>query len=234
MDEDIAKTQGVIEATEKLKRGLMQQLFTRGIGHTKFKETEIGELPSGWDLLTLKDVAEFINGKAHERDINENGEYTVINSKFISTDGKVAKHSDKNLSPLSVGDIAMVMSDVPNGKAIAKCFYINESDKFTLNQRICSLRARKVDNKFLFFVLNRNQYFLKHDDGVGQTNLRKDEVLNCPVQLPPLNEQKEIVDIIESVDEKISINKKLKTKLILLKKGLMQDLLSGKVRTIIN
>jgi type I restriction enzyme S subunit len=38
-DEEIEKTDEIIAATEKLKRGLMQQLFTRGIGHTKFKRT---------------------------------------------------------------------------------------------------------------------------------------------------------------------------------------------------
>ncbi len=230
VDEDIAKTQEVIEATEKLKRGLMQQLFTRGIGHTKFKDTEIGEIPVEWKLEQLRDVADFINGKAHERDITEYGHYVVINSKFISTNGEVAKRSDKNLIPLSIGDIAMVMSDVPNGKAIAKCFYVLENNKYTLNQRICSLRAKNIYSRFLYYVVNRNQYFLKHDDGVGQTNLRKDEVLNCPVQVPPIKEQKKIVRIIEAVDEKILINKKLKEKLTQLKKGLMQDLLSGMKR----
>jgi type I restriction enzyme S subunit len=41
----------VIGATEKLKRGLMQQLFTRGIGHTKFKETKIGQIPEEWGVV---------------------------------------------------------------------------------------------------------------------------------------------------------------------------------------
>jgi len=49
----------------------------------------------------------------------------------------------------------------------------------------------------------------------------------------PENEldQKKIADILSAIDEKIMVNKKLKEKLSLLKKGLMQDLLSGKVRT---
>lgn len=231
VDEDILKTQEVINKAEKLKRGLMQELFTRGIGNKKFRRTEFGDIPENWKISKLNKVADFTNGKAHEKNIVPFGKYIVINSKFISTDGIVIKYSDEGHSLLSVGDIAMVMSDVPNGKAIAKCFYVEENNKYTLNQRICSIRAKKeIDSRFLFYILNRNQYFLKHDDGVGQTNLRKDEVLNCPVPIPPMEEQKEIVNIIRAIDEKISINKKLKSKFIRLKKGLANDLLSGEVR----
>lgn len=228
VDEEIEKTKEVIKATEKLKKGLMQQLFTRGIGHTKFKQTELGEIPESWELRKLEDVAEFSNGKAHEKLINSDGEYIVVNSKFISSDGKVKKFTKTPLSLLKVGDVAMVMSDVPNGKALAKCLYVDENEKYTLNQRICSLRTKKILNsEFLFYVLNRNKNLLKHDDGVGQTNLRKDEVLNCPFQLPPITEQERIVEILKVVDKKISVNKKLLAKQTELKKGLMQDLLSG-------
>ena len=232
VDKEIQKTDKIIAATEKLKRGLTQQLFSRGIGHTKFKKTKVGDIPKEWSLLKLKDVAKFTNGKAHEKDISENGKYIVINSKFISTNGQVIKRSDKNLSPLLVGDIAMVMSDIPKGKAFAKCFLVEENGKYTLNQRICSIKATKINNKFLYYILNRNEYFLGFDNGVGQTNLRKDEVLDCPVQLPSSREQNEIVEMLSAVDKKISVNKKMKEKLTLLKKGLMQDLLSGKKRTI--
>lgn len=230
VDDEIQKTDEIITATEKLKTGLMQQLFTRGIGHTKFKKTEVGEIPVKWSLLKLRDVVKFTNGKAHEKDIKEDGKYIVINSKFISTNGRVFKRTDKPLSPLSIGDIAMVMSDIPKGKALAKCFFVEENEKYTLNQRICSLRSTRINNWFLFFALNRNKYFLDFDNGVGQTNLRKDEVLNCPIQLPPKHEQQKIVEMLSAVDGKVSVNKKVKGELDLLKKGLMQDLLSGKVR----
>src|SRR3990167_9922914 len=59
VDDDITKTQKVIDTTEKLKRGLMQQLFTRGIGHTKFKQTKVGEIPEEWEIVLLGDVTEF-------------------------------------------------------------------------------------------------------------------------------------------------------------------------------
>jgi len=230
-DEEIKKTDEIIAATEKLKNGLMQKLFTRGIGHTKFKKTEIGEIPEDWKLLKLKDVAKFTNGKAHERHIVKSGKYIVVNSKFIASNSEVQKLSDKQLSPLFKDDVVMVMSDVPNGKALAKCFLIDEDEKYTLNQRICAIHSKEMSGIFLYYILNRNKYFLNLNDGVGQTNMRKDQVINCPIPVPKVKEQQSIVDILLSVSQKVEINKKLKEKLISLKRGLMQDLLTGKVRT---
>lgn len=231
VDDEIQKTDEIISQTEKLKKGLIQKLFTKGIEHKKFKKTEIGILPETWDVNKLGEIVIFENGKAHENHISTNGTYVVVNSKFISSDGSVAKFTDNNLKPLKKGDITVVMSDVPNGKAIGKCFIVPENDKYTLNQRIGLIRPKNGVPEFFFHYLNRNKYFLSFDNGVGQTNLRKDEVLNCPIAIPPISEQRKIVDILSSVDGKILINKNLKEKLSRLKKGLMQDLLSGKVRT---
>src|SRR5690606_3119865 len=126
---------------QELKKGLMQQLLTKGIGHTKFKDSPLGEIPESWEIVKLKAVTVFSNGKGHEKFIDENGDFIVVNSKFISTEGNVKKFSNENLSPLLKNDITMVMSDIPNGKAIAKRFLIDEDEKYTLNQRICSLRV---------------------------------------------------------------------------------------------
>lgn len=160
-------------------------------------------IPKGWAETTLAEVASFENGKAHENCIDESGKYIVVNSKFISSEGKVCKRTNNCLSPLCVNDLTMVMSDIPNGKALAKCFIVKENEKYTLNQRICSLRITHADSKYLYYALNRHRYFLQFDNGVGQTNLRKDEVLECPVLLPPLSEQRKIVEILSCWDHGI-------------------------------
>ena len=126
----------------------------------------------------------------------------------------------------------MVMSDVPNGRAIAKCFYIEQDDKFTLNQRVCSLIAKKtiINPRYLYYALNRNKYFLSFDDGIKQTNLRKDDVLHCPIYLPSLSEQEKVTTLIDSSDKEIEL---LCNKLEAFKnqkKGLMQKLLTGNIR----
>lgn len=150
-------------------------------------------MKNNWKLEKLGDICEFINGKGHEKLIDEDGDYIVVNSKFVSSNGKVFKKSKSQLLPLLKNDIVLVMSDVPNGKTIAKCFKIEENNKYTLNQRVCSLRTNKIDIDFLFKQLNRNQYFLEFDNGENQTNLRKNDVLNCPILIPPLEEQQTIV-----------------------------------------
>jgi type I restriction enzyme, S subunit len=214
-----------------VKQGLLQQLLTRGIGHTKFKQTEIGEIPESWGVKMLGDVAAFRNGKGHERYIDDKGPFIVVNSKFISTEGAVLKRTEACLSPLSINDIAMVMSDVPKGRALSKCYRITENDCYTLNQRICAFETgEEITSDFLFLVVNRNSYFLRLDDGVGQTNLRRGEVLNCPIPLPSLPEQQAIADILQSVDDFIRAEEERLTQLETLKRGLMQDLLTGKVR----
>ena len=151
----------------------------------------------GWDVKKLGEVCDFFNGQAHEKYINENGKYKVINSKFISTEGQSFKRTNKALSPLFTDDIVMVMSDVPNGKTIAKCFLEDKDNTYTLNQRICVIRSKIFDTKFLFYQLNRNKYLLSFDNGENQTNLRKDDILNCNLFIPPLPEQKRIVAILD-------------------------------------
>ncbi len=186
----------------------------------------MSNLPKGWKLVQLNDIVKFNNGKGHEQYIDDNGEYIVVNSKFISTNGEIRKYSNENLSPLKKGDITLVMSDIPNGRALAKCYLIEEDNKYTLNQRICSLEVKNENNEFLFYKLNRNQYFLKFNDGVNQTNLRKNEVLECPIELPPIEEQKKIADILSTVDKKIAFVEENINATEELKKGLMQKLLT--------
>ena len=153
--------------------------------------------------LQLRDVASFRNGKGHEKNIADNGKYVVVNSKFISTNGQVIKNSDEQLSPLYFDDIAMVMSDLPNGRALAKCYLIDKDDKFTLNQRIGgfhTLDESIVVTKYLFYILDRNWQLLKYDNGVDQTNLKKDDILNISIPVPAIDVQKRLVYMLDNFD----------------------------------
>lgn len=183
-------------------------------------------IPKDWTEVTLDEVALFRNGKAHEKVISADGGYIVVNSKFISSDGSAQKYTDEFMEPLFENEIVMVMSDVPNGKAIAKCFYIDQNNLYTLNQRICALTSKKINPRYLYYSLNRNQYFLKFDDGVNQTNLRKNEVVSCPLRVPPIYEQQRIADILTTVDEHISEIQSLIEKTKVLKQGMIQQLLT--------
>src|SRR5690554_5202460 len=110
-----------------------------------------------WEEKTLDEVCEFRNGAAHEQHIDENGKYILVNSKFISSDGEKLKRTNDALAPLYVNDIAFVMSDVPNGKALAKCFLVDENDTYTLNQRIGAIKSMVFVPEFLVYQFNRNK-----------------------------------------------------------------------------
>ena len=87
--------------------------------------------------------------------ILEDGKYIVVNSKFISTDGQVAKFSNKQICPLFIDDILLVMSDLPNGRALSKTFIVNANDRYTLNQRIGGITVKNKEEcmkKFYFFI----------------------------------------------------------------------------------
>ncbi len=162
--------------------------------------TKAMEPKEGWEEKTINDVALFRNGIAHERDIEEGGNYIVINSKFVATEGTVKKYTNEQLSPLYTNEIVMVMSDVPKGKTLAKCYIIECDNKYSLNQRICAFKSKGLDIKFLYYMLNRNPYLLKYDNGENQTNLRKNQILECPVAFPPQkNEQQRIVARLDSL-----------------------------------
>ena len=154
----------------------------------------------GVNFYKLDEIVEFLNGKGHEKNVSENGKYIVVNSKFISTDGEVKKFSNEQICPLYKDNVLMVMSDLPNGRALAKCFYVEEDNRYTLNQRICALKVKDktlLSPRFLYYYLNRNKQLLRFDNGVDQTNLKKDDILNVRVAVPPLEVQDEIVHVLD-------------------------------------
>jgi type I restriction enzyme S subunit len=157
-----------------------------------------------WEKTTLGHVCDFFNGKAHEKEIDANGDFIVVNSKFISRDGDVKKFTMTQIFPLFENDIVLVMSDVPNGKALGKCFLIDEDEKYSLNQRICAIRSNNFNPKFLYYQLNRNKHFLSFNNGENQTNLRKEDILNCPLFMPPMEEQNRIVEILDKLKDESS------------------------------
>lgn len=156
---------------------------------------------------TLGQSCEFFNGKAHEKAIDDKGKYIVVNSKFVSTEGKTFKRTNEQLFPLYIGDIVMVMSDVPNGKTLAKCFVIDKDDTYSLNQRICCIRSKDFDTKYLYYQLNRHPHLLAFNNGENQSNLRKDDILACPLLKPSLEEQKRMVDEIDQTFIKLEFAK---------------------------
>jgi len=178
----------------------------------------------------LDEVAQYKNGTAHEKIVDENGKFVIVNSKFISSNGLKFKKSSQQLVPLNIGDVVMVLSDVPNGKALAKCFLVDKDETYTLNQRICKLTSEVLLPEFLALNVNRNPYLLSFNNGENQTNLRLNDVLKTPIYFTDKKTQKIIVD--EFVEAKNTIvgystlNMRKAESLLMLRQSLLSSVFS--------
>jgi len=223
--EVLSDTDSLIQALEKIiakkrniKQGAMQKLL-------RPKE--------GWEVKKLGEICEFSSGTAHENFIDSKGQFIVVNSKFISTDGEIKKYANTLFCPVNAENILIVLSDVPNGRAIAKCFFVQKERLYTINQRIGIIKVKNVHPKYLFFLINRHKDLLAFDDGVKQTNLRNQDILNLKLNIynSPIK-QAAVAEYLSDMEAEISvlINKLEKYKM--LKLGMMQNLLTGKIRLI--
>lgn len=157
----------------------------------------IGKIPEDWKLNKVKYICKYFNGVGHEKEQDFDGKYILVNSKYISTDGSVVKYTENQLFPLYINDICIVLSDLPNGRALAKTILIDENNKYTLNQRIAALRDCSMYPKFLYYFLNRNPFLLGFDDGCNQTNLKKENIMNCVILEPNICTQIRIANYLE-------------------------------------
>lgn len=208
---------------QKLKSGLLQKMFPKN--GENVPEIRFPEFTNAWEQRKLKYVASYRNGKAHEQVEDENGKFTIVNSKFISTDGKVKRNTNEQVEPMFKGELAIVLSDLPNGKALAKVFLVNENEKYTLNQRIAGITPKEnCDSKFLSYRMNRHSYFLKFDSGVSQTNLSKPQVEEFVTLYPSFEEQQKIGSFFKQLDDTIALHQRKLKHLQQQKKALLQQM----------
>ena len=178
-----------------------------------------------WEQRKLGNVAKYRNGKAHEQSVSENGKYVIVNSKFVSTNGEVQKFSCEQIAPLFKNEIAFVLSDVPNGRAIARTFLIPHDDKYTLNQRIAGITPNETtDCYFLHLLMNRNHYFLRFDDGVKQTNLSVNDVMGFSTYYPLYEEQQLCGQFFQKIDNLITLHQRKYDALKTMKKTLLSKM----------
>lgn len=187
------------------------------------------KLPKEWTTKTLADISEIEFGKAHEPFVHKYGEYTCITAKFISSDGSSYRKCTKNLTPAAENDVLMVLSDLPNGKALAKCLIVDQKNagKYAVNQRIARIKPTRIYPKLLYYILNRNKYFLDFDDGVNQTHLANKAIKNFALSFPTdTSEQRAIADALSDIDSLAGSLADLIDKKNALQTGIMNKLLN--------
>lgn len=234
VDEQIDNVDALIEKNKELKKGLMQTLLTKGIGHTKFKKTEIGEIPEEWEVKQLGDIAQYINGKAFKpsewdteglpivriQNLNGANEFNyyngVIDDKFIINKGQLL-FSWSGSKGTSFGPFIW-----NNGKAV-------------LNQHIFKVELNGfVDSVYGYYALKQVTQIIEESahGSAGLVHVTKGALEKFKIGIPKIQEQRKLASILLEVDEKINVYENKKNKLEMIKKGLIQKLLTGKIRAI--
>ncbi len=153
----------------------------------------LGDIPAHWEVRRLSIVAHFDSGKAHEQFVEPGGKHICVTARFVSTGGTTRKFCTHNFSPAKKNDVLMVMSDLPNGRALARAFLVQDDANYAVNQRVCIIRPHKMNSAFLAYQTNRNWGLLQNDDHYNQTHLSNRDYKTLPLLCPPLTEQEEIV-----------------------------------------
>ncbi|QWC25106.1 restriction endonuclease subunit S (plasmid) [Bacillus haikouensis] len=239
VDETIETTDQLLEKTKELKKGLMQQLLMKGIGHNEFKETELGEIPVGWDIRYMSEIGTFSKGKGiAKKDLTSTGHpcilYGELYTKYTERITNVISRTNFDSGKIEFGRVndVLIPSSGETAIDIATSSALNV-DNIAIGGDINIFRPKdNIYGSFISYSINsvRKGELSRLAQGSSVYHLYSSNLNKFKVLVPPLSEQKRIVEILSSVDDQIEGYEKEKKRLQELKKGLMQQLLTGKIR----
>ena len=254
IDKAIQKTEALISKLKAMKQGLLHDLLTRGLDASgklrdpkahpeQFKDSPLGRIPKSWDISRGINISELITkgespnwqGFSYENEgvlfiTSENvrdGFLYVSYPKFISPkfDHKLKR------SRLKPGDVLINLVGASIGRS---CLFLKRFEPANINQAVCLLRLRNsvkpdwiVNYLQLPIVISR---LLGEQVETARPNLSLTQISDFLFPIPPLYEQTDVTIILIAHDTRIHTEEQYRDKLKLQKKGLMHDLLSGKVR----
>lgn len=242
VDQVIEKTQAQIDKLKDLKTSMMQELLTKGIGHSEFKDSAVGRIPVGWEVSPIGKVCDLQVGYAFKSACFVSNGVKLLRGDNVGfgmpTWERIKCLSNKDALKyssysLDIGDIIIGM-DRTFTKSGIKITKLGKTDvPALLVQRVGRFLSTKLDKAYLWQLVRSGSFTdaLKNQEkGMDIPHLSKSEILEPLVAVPPIKEQQEIAKILANVDKAIiaKVEKLKATNSI--KKALMQDLLTGKVR----
>lgn len=196
----------------------MQRLLTKGIGHKEFKKTEIGVIPKEWEVKKIEDIIKRNNTEIKKLKTSEYekvGIYPVIDQGQEYIAGYT---NDENL--LYKGELPVIIF----GDHTRIIKYIDFPFVTGADGTQLIIPNDEFNKKYFYYTLSnlkiKNEGYQRHFKYLKESLVPK----------PDINEQQKIADILSSVDDQIEEYQTKKEKLEMLKKGLMQKLLTGKIR----
>jgi len=240
VDRAIEETSRLLEKLERIKRALLQELLTKGIGHREFKETPIGKIPKKWKVVNLGNIGSFQYGITTPARSENTGikllritDIDIKNGRINWDDMPYCRISERDFKryKLNIGDILFARIGATTGKTC----YVNRDEPAVFGSYLIRFipSTKEINMKYLYYFTQSTQYWVqvnKLKGGQLKKGLNTKLLARIKIPLPQLEEQRRIVNILSSVDEWIMREIKRKKKLKRLKKGLMDILLTGKVR----
>ena len=229
VDEVIENTQKQIDKLQDLKKATMNELLTKGIGHTEFKDSELGRIPKSWEVVTLNEItvnhdSKRVPIKSVDRQ-NIQGKY-----RYYGASGVIDYVEDYIFD----GRYILLGEDGENvlSRNLPLAFIVE--GKFWVNNHAHILQPTEtVDIGFLCEYLESLDY-KNIASGSAQPKITKSALSDIKVKLPSAGEQLKIIGVLSSIDKTIEPFRQKLSQTQFLKKSLMQDLLTGKVRVTVN
>ena len=240
VDDSIRATELVIEQAECVKRGLMEDLLTGGLGD---EAVLCDELSEGWSFKELKEICS-IRGEYGAN--APKSDYDPSLPRYVRITDIDARGNLQEATAVSIphekaasyildeGDIVIARSGATVGKSYihtadnGECAFAGYLVRFRLRPEIAS-------HDWLKYVFQSKPYWdwVRDNQRAGaQPNINAKEYGSYLLKVPPLVEQQRIAKILGSIDKQISQNRRVVAQLQRLKRGLMDDLLTGRVRTV--
>jgi type I restriction enzyme S subunit len=236
VDQGIEKVGEAIEKAQRLKKGLMQQLLTKGIGHKEFKDTEIGKIPKKWGIVKILGLGKITTGKTPSTSNSAywNGTIPFITPADVREEKYVYK-TERHVTSQGAQEIGFT---VPADTVLVVCIgsTIGKTGltymESVTNQQINSIVCNEDTNKdYVYYATTFRADLLRSFSGVAAVPIIKKSLFEqFKLPLPPVHEQKKIAEILSTVDKRLEWLRNRKEKLERIKKGLMEDLLSGRKR----
>jgi type I restriction enzyme S subunit len=237
VDAAIAATKKVIDQTNRVKQGLLQTLMIRGIGHNRFKKTEIGEIPEEWSVLRLGQLVEPVY---HEQPLEDSTLYrpVVIRRRHGGVECPVTKRGKSILvkkqfraapgafaiskRQIIHGACGVVPEDFPQNAIVSK-EYLQLRSRSELQIPFLDLYAR---TPAFYRIIERCTYGVDREKFV----LSERWLFQEKIPVPPPAEQSAIIQAFQLVDRHAELQQAQLERSHNLKVGLMNDLLTGRVR----
>jgi type I restriction enzyme, S subunit len=243
VDTVIEKTEAQITKLKDLKKAMMQELLTKGIGHTEFKDSPVGRIPKSWRVRTIGEITSKVGSGITPRggsQIYQDAGVNFVRSQNIHFSGMQLDdvvyisqeiHDSMASTKLQEGDVLLNIT----GASIGRCTYVPKGfGEGNVNQHVCIIRVLSdVENIFLSYWLGSEfgqEQIFRFQAGGNREGLNFQQIKGMKLPVPNLPEQQKIACILTSVDANLEDNYNKLNHTKSLKKALMQDLLTGKVR----